>query len=66
MDSDGDGYVSRDELVAWLVKVEQGYELKEEDDQWYYLDGDKDGFVTFDDIEENFQQQGLYNEETQL
>ena len=58
IDTNGDSYLDREELVAWLIKVEETYEQKEVETEIEKTDTNKDGFITFEEIAENFEMDG--------
>ena len=46
IDTDGDNSLSREEIVARVMKMEQDYFSRDLEEQWKRTDKDGDGFVT--------------------
>ena len=60
IDLDGDTYLSHNELVSWLVKMEEGYEERDRNEQFRKADLDRDGSVTFEEMLKGFGLGGQY------
>ena len=58
IDTDGDGRLSRDEIIAQLMKLDKEYLERDLSDQWSMYDANGDTFITFQEYKDSFGMQG--------
>lgn len=58
IDGDGDGKLVKEELVAWLKRMEDHSYRSEAEDLFVKEDTDNDGYITFEEFWKNSQDEG--------
>ena len=58
MDKNRNLFLERDELVSWLVRMEEGYRHRDLNEQFGKSDMDGDDSITFDEIVKSFGLEG--------
>ena len=58
IDTDGDGRLSRDEIIAQMMKLDMEYLERDLNDQWDMYDANGDSYITFQEYKDSFGVQG--------